>query len=345
MDPHAHESLEGEAEGTASSSSLPSSRTHANLSATISRPAPPGGRRPAHRTTSGAFSGPRPTSAAGREPRPGRAETGLGAERREMGTTSPSLDANRSPVPAVVEIPKEEIEKALEGLSRDDLVMALGRAKVQMDQVGARCGYWCTLPRGHGWLCLLLSLTRTIADLSLPVTPLQLDAKLETQTLSLESLHVFASDVASKLSLSEAEVESLTVAISQREERVDELLREQERMEDEVYARMEVVERLRKQLDESQKSKAEAERRYHDQVSSRLTGFAHWREHPMWAFLRRPVENIHGGEPKICGHESEAVCCCSALLVARTQKWTLLSDALSGSDQNLDGNNLLTYLG
>ncbi len=33
---------------------------------------------------------------------------------------------------------KEEIEKALEGLDRDDLVVALGRAKVQMDEIEAR---------------------------------------------------------------------------------------------------------------------------------------------------------------------------------------------------------------
>lgn len=51
-------------------------------------------------------------------------------------------NSHRANVQVSTEIPREEIEKALEGLSRDDLVMALGRAKVQMDQVSTVASRW-----------------------------------------------------------------------------------------------------------------------------------------------------------------------------------------------------------
>lgn len=73
---------------------------------------------------------------------------GLGLEAHGTALEAPSMNrsvsngsarsvrsATHSPVIVAQEIPKEEIEKALEGLTRDDLVVALGRAKVQMDQV------------------------------------------------------------------------------------------------------------------------------------------------------------------------------------------------------------------
>jgi hypothetical protein len=61
-------------------------------------------------------------------------------------------------------------------------------------------------------------------------------------------------------------VESLQIALLQREERVDELIREQYRDEDEVFAKSGIIERLRKQLEESKKSLTEVEKRYQDQV-------------------------------------------------------------------------------
>lgn len=70
----------------------------------------------------------------------------------------------------------------------------------------------------------------------------------------------------SQVRLGEAEVESLQIALQQREERVDELMREQDRDEDEVFEKQSMIERMRKRLDESEKSRIETERRYQDQV-------------------------------------------------------------------------------
>ncbi|EPQ29452.1 uncharacterized protein PFL1_03207 [Pseudozyma flocculosa PF-1] len=127
------------------------------------------------------------------------------------------------------EIPRDEIEHALRGLSRDDLVVALGRAKVQMDEI---------------------------------------DAKLDAQILASEELQASSNSLLSQLNLAEAENDSLNAVIRQREERIDDLMADQDRMESELYSRLQVIESLRKQLNESEKRRNDAERRYGDQTST-----------------------------------------------------------------------------
>ncbi|SJX62311.1 uncharacterized protein SRS1_13157 [Sporisorium reilianum f. sp. reilianum] len=127
------------------------------------------------------------------------------------------------------DIPKEEIEKALEGLDRDDLVVALGRAKVQMDEI---------------------------------------EAQLDEQVLQNETLHDSAASLAQELSQAQSQVHSLQSLVKQREERIDEIMADQERIEGEVYSTMQIIERLRKQLSETEKSRNDAEKRYHDQTAT-----------------------------------------------------------------------------
>ncbi|UZJ54621.1 hypothetical protein CBS101457_003941 [Exobasidium rhododendri] len=127
------------------------------------------------------------------------------------------------------EIPLEEVEEALSGLSRDALVMALKRAKEQMDI---------------------------------------LDSKLDTYIGDNERLHTRVADLSSQVNLAEAEAESMQIALLQREERVDELMKEQDRDEEEVYAKTGIIERLRLQLEESEKGRKETERRYLDQTAT-----------------------------------------------------------------------------
>ncbi|SPO26043.1 uncharacterized protein UTRI_02317 [Ustilago trichophora] len=127
------------------------------------------------------------------------------------------------------DIPKEEIERALEGLGRDDLVVALGRAKVQMDEI---------------------------------------EAQLDQQVLENETLHDSAASLTQQLGQSEAQVHNLQTLVKQREERIDEIMAEQERMEGEVYSTMQIIERLRKQLSETERSRNDAEKRYLDQMAT-----------------------------------------------------------------------------
>ena len=70
----------------------------------------------------------------------------------------------------------------------------------------------------------------------------------------------------SQAQAADSEIEQLQLIIQQREDRVDELMREQDREEDQVYANMAVIERLRKRLAETERGRAEAEKRYSDQV-------------------------------------------------------------------------------
>ncbi|PWY99864.1 hypothetical protein BCV70DRAFT_138816, partial [Testicularia cyperi] len=129
----------------------------------------------------------------------------------------------------VEDIPKEEIERALEGLDRDDLVVALGRAKVQMDEI---------------------------------------EARLEDQVLENETLHAAQSTLVEQLNLAEKEVQDLHIAVKQREDKIDEIMSDQDRMESEVFSTMQVIERLRKQLSETEKSRNDAEKRYVDQTAT-----------------------------------------------------------------------------
>lgn len=59
-------------------------------------------------------------------------------------------------------------------------------------------------------------------------------------------------------------------------------MREQERLEEDLYLRADVNERLRKQLNESERARSDAERRYTEQVCNEYQSF--WGE-----ILRRPA--------------------------------------------------------
>lgn len=96
---------------------------------------------------------------------------------------------------------------------------------------------------------------------------LQLDARLDGYVEQNEFLEARVAELTSQVALGQADVESLQMALQQREVRVDELMKEQDRDEDEVYAKVGLIERLRKRLEESERVRAEVERRYQDQVS------------------------------------------------------------------------------
>ncbi|TKY86496.1 hypothetical protein EX895_004645 [Sporisorium graminicola] len=149
----------------------------------------------------------------------------MAVQRTVSGSSVRSLRSNG----AASDIPKEEIEQALEGLDRDDLVVALGRAKVQMDDI---------------------------------------EAQLDEQVLQNETLHDSAASLAQELAQAQSQVHSLQSTVKQREERIDEIMADQERIEGEVYSTMQIIERLRKQLSETEKSRNDAEKRYHDQTAT-----------------------------------------------------------------------------
>lgn len=140
-----------------------------------------------------------------------------------------SVQSIRSNGAVTTEIPQEEIETALRGLDRSDLVVALGRAKVQMDEI---------------------------------------EAQLDEQILENETLHDSAATLTQQLGRTEAEVHTLQSLVKQREERIDEMMADQERMEGEVYSTMQVIERLRKQLAETERGRNDAEKRYLDQTAT-----------------------------------------------------------------------------
>ncbi|GAC94981.1 hypothetical protein PHSY_002554 [Pseudozyma hubeiensis SY62] len=149
----------------------------------------------------------------------------MSVQRTVSGSSVRSMRSNGT----ASDIPKQEIEKALEGLDRDDLVIALGRAKVQMDHI---------------------------------------EAQLEDQVSHNESLQESTAALSQQLAQSDAQVHSLQSLVKQREERIDEIMADQDRMEGEVYSTMQVIERLRKQLSETERSRNDAEKRYLDQTAT-----------------------------------------------------------------------------
>ncbi|CDU25780.1 uncharacterized protein SPSC_05951 [Sporisorium scitamineum] len=149
----------------------------------------------------------------------------VAVQRTVSGSSVRSLRSNGM----TFDIPKEEIEKALQGLDRDDLVVALGRAKVQMDEI---------------------------------------EAQLDQQVLENETLHDSAASLAQELAHAQIQVHSLQSLVKQREERIDEIMADQERIEGEVYSTMQIIERLRKQLADTERSRNDAEKRYHDQTAT-----------------------------------------------------------------------------
>lgn len=127
------------------------------------------------------------------------------------------------------EISFKEFNDYLRDTSREDLVLALKRAKEQIDE---------------------------------------LEAKLEVHIDQSEQYQAALQDYVSQITKLENDKNSLEFVLTHRKERIDDLLREQERMEHDAYLKDEINERLRQQIDESEKAKIEAERRYHDQTNT-----------------------------------------------------------------------------
>lgn len=209
---------------SASSCCLPGTRLlRGSMANTLGRPAPPGRARGGQSRSISSYSLNRQTP-----PRSPLATTSVLPDQTEA--TGLGLETNGGTEDtATHEIPLEDVENALRDLTRDDLVLALKRAKEQMDI---------------------------------------LDAKLDASVERNEALEVTLAEYATQVNTLDGDKDSLQFALSHREERIDELMREQERNEHEVYLKAQVNERLRKQLDESERARADAERRYADQSST-----------------------------------------------------------------------------
>ncbi|PWN19325.1 hypothetical protein BCV69DRAFT_314058 [Microstroma glucosiphilum] len=119
----------------------------------------------------------------------------------------------------------QEMEAAFGQLAKEDLLLALQRAKQQMDR---------------------------------------LEEVVSSQTLEIESLQSGSSDLSARLLASDTESNRLTHLVQQREARIDELNNDQARLEDEVYSKLGIVERLKTRADEGERKRAEAERKLAD---------------------------------------------------------------------------------
>ena len=67
-----------------------------------------------------------------------------------------------------------------------------------------------------------------------------------------------------------AENNNITVALNAAETRVSELYADQGRMEEDLAARIEVIDKLRSQVRELEKEKRDTQRRYNEQVRAAL---------------------------------------------------------------------------
>ncbi len=80
-----------------------------------------------------------------------------------------------------------------------------------------------------------------------------------------------------------------TDARQQREERIDEIMADQERMEGEVYSTMQIIERLRKQLADTERSRGDAEKRYHDQTATMDKERQYYQDTELCSSRRKPL--------------------------------------------------------
>ncbi|CAO1639019.1 unnamed protein product [Sympodiomycopsis kandeliae] len=117
---------------------------------------------------------------------------------------------------------REEIDDAIKGLTRDDLFLALTRAKEEMDR---------------------------------------LDSVVSSQTLQIEGLLSNNADLAARLQSSDSQIEKAALLVSQREARVDEMAYEQEKMEDEIFKKIGTLERLKSKASEAERRLEEAEKK------------------------------------------------------------------------------------
>lgn len=121
------------------------------------------------------------------------------------------------------------MEEAFGQLAKEDLLLALQRAKEQMDS---------------------------------------LEEIVSSQTLEMENLQSGSSDLSARLLASDTENSKLANLIQQREARIDEMNNDQAKLEDEVYSKLGMLERLKMKADEGERKRSEAERKLADAVSS-----------------------------------------------------------------------------
>ncbi len=143
------------------------------------------------------------------------------------------------------EIALEDLRKALDGVSRDDLLIALGRTKQQID-------------RGRheraAHLAQIEQLQRSLASTSEELHDAR-SGPTSTTTGSAALAPASASEGAREQA-------------REQERWVEELTRESERLETELYGAHALVERLRKQAEEERRLRASAEARYGEQSAA-----------------------------------------------------------------------------
>ncbi|PWN26406.1 hypothetical protein BDZ90DRAFT_280448 [Jaminaea rosea] len=115
-----------------------------------------------------------------------------------------------------------EMERAMAGLTRNDLFTALKRAKEEMDR---------------------------------------LDAVVSSQSLEIETLQSSHTDLTTRLNSQENEHSRLNLAVAQREARLDEMRLEQERLEADLFSRVASQDRLKARAEEAERQCRLAEER------------------------------------------------------------------------------------
>ncbi|CAO1614486.1 unnamed protein product [Parajaminaea phylloscopi] len=206
----------------------------------MSRPAPPGGRRRAaqpNQQRQDPSDGPRSTiesdkpsaSAQGMVSSDTQATVRLAdngddedAVQAESAAARPGALEQTRQSASENDMTQEEMEHALTGLSREDLFVALRRAKEEMDR---------------------------------------LDLLVSSQALENESLQSVQAEMDARMQSHESSISYLNNLVAQREARIDEMTAEQEKMEDEMYKKLGSLERLRTKADEGERKLLEIERK------------------------------------------------------------------------------------
>lgn len=123
---------------------------------------------------------------------------------------------------------RQEIDDALKGLTRDDLFLALTRAKEEMDR---------------------------------------LDSLVSDQNGTIESLTADNSELVARLHSSDTQAHKYQLLVQQREARVDELAYDQEKMENDFFQKLGTLERLKARADETDRKLYDTERKAAELVS------------------------------------------------------------------------------
>lgn len=141
-----------------------------------------------------------------------------------------------------------EMERAMAGLTRNDLFTALKRAKEEMDRLDAVVR---TNLAAHQH-CFV---ERT------DIRPSLAPAQVSSQSLEIETLQSSHTDLNTRLNSQENEHSRLNLAVAQREARLDEMRLEQERLEADLFSRVASQDRLKARAEEAERQCRLAEER------------------------------------------------------------------------------------